>query len=70
MQEGGGRILCSGRGSGHPCRVTDAVKQWKKKGESDMGWILGITAVVGILLAGIAGLACVAVYRVSECQND
>lgn len=25
-----------------------------------MGWILGITAAVGILLAGIAGLACVA----------
>lgn len=34
-----------------------------------MGWILGITAAVGILLAGIAGLACVAVYRVSECQD-
>lgn len=42
----------------------------KTKGESDMGWILGITAAVGILLAGIAGLACVAVYRVRECQND
>ena len=42
----------------------------KMKGESGMGWILGITAAVGILLAGIAGLACVAVYRVSECQND
>ena len=45
--------------------------KWRKtKGESDMGWILGITAAVGIFLAGIAGLACVAVYRVSECQND
>ena len=33
--------------------------KWRKtKGESDMGWILGITAAVGILLAGIAGLAC------------
>ncbi len=38
--------------------------------EKNMEWILGITAAVGILLAGIAGLACVAVYRVSECQND
>ena len=45
--------------------------KWRKtKGESGMGWILGITAAVGILLAGIAGLACVAVYRVRECQND
>ena len=35
-----------------------------------MGWILGITVAVGIILAGIAGLACIAVYRVSECQND
>ena len=41
--------------------------KWRKtKGESDMGWILGITAAVGIFLAGIAGLACVAVYRVRE----
>lgn len=38
--------------------------------EKNVEWILGITAAVGIFLAGIAGLACVAVYRVSECQND
>lgn len=32
MQEGGGRILCSGRGSGHPGRVPDAVvKEWKNE---------------------------------------
>lgn len=41
----------------------------KAKRESNMGWTLDIIAAVRILLTEIAGLACVVVYRVSECQN-
>ena len=55
-------------------RFTDArpisVMGYFQKKESSGTTYLGITATVGILLAGIAGFACVAVYRVSECQND
>ena len=40
------------------------------KGESDMGRILGITAAIGILLTAIAGLACIAVYRVGAFRID
>ena len=59
----------SRRGGSHPGRVPDAVKKWKNERGKWHG-ILGITVAVGILLAGIAGLACVAVYRVRECQNN
>ena len=39
------------------------------KGEKDMGWILGLTATT-VFVTGVAGLACVEVYKISECPLD
>lgn len=35
-----------------------------------MGWILGLAVTVAVFVAGTAGLACVAVYKISKCQLD
>lgn len=35
-----------------------------------MGWILGIAVTATLLVTGAAGLACVAVHKISECPLD
>ncbi len=38
--------------------------------EKDMEWILGVAATIAGFVAGTAGLACAAVYKISKCQLD
>ena len=35
-----------------------------------MWWILGIITIEAVFVAGAAGLACVAVCKISQCQLD
>ncbi len=35
-----------------------------------MRWIFGLALVVVVFVAGAAGLACVAVCKISQCQLD
>lgn len=35
-----------------------------------MGWILGLAATAAVFVAGTAGFACAAVYRLSGCELD
>lgn len=38
--------------------------------EKNMEWILGVVAATAGFVAGAAGLACVAVCKISQCQLD
>lgn len=49
--------------------VIDGIKRGKAR-EKDMGWILGLAATAAGFVAGAAGLACVAVCRISQCRLD
>ena len=35
-----------------------------------MGWILGLVATVVVFVAGVAGFAYVALYKINKCQLD
>lgn len=41
-----------------------------KRREKDMGWILGFAATAAFFVAGAVGFACVAVFKISQCQLD
>ncbi len=53
-----------------PDAVGDPAQKRGKAREKDMGWILGLAATAAVFVAGAAGLACVAVCRISQCRLD
>lgn len=49
---------------------TDNAEESWKKGKKNMRWVLGLTATAAVFVAGVVGLACVAVCKISQCRLD
>lgn len=64
--------FAAGESGSHHDRVPDEIDGIKreKEREKDMGWILGLAATAAVFVAGTAGLACVAVCKISQCRLD